>query len=127
MFKGKRIKIDDVGYVKKGLRVVYTGDTKKCANLETISKGADLLIHDATFLDEKANRMHSGVGGAAELARKAGVKKLFLTHFSRRYQDTKPLLDEARKTFPETLIAEDFMGLELKNKPSFSLRVVQRR
>jgi ribonuclease Z len=126
-FKGREIRIDDVGYTKKGLRVVYTGDTKRCSNLEKISKDADVLIHDATFLDEKVNRMHSGVKGAAELAKKSGVKKLVLTHFSRRYQDTKPLLDEARKTFGETLIAEDFMRLEMKKKPSFDLRVIAKK
>jgi len=113
-FKGKKIKLKDVGYVKEGLKVVYSGDTKKCKTLENISKDADILIHDATFMEEKINRMHTGVSGAAKTAKDAKVKKLILTHFSRRYQDLKPLKEEAEKTFKNTVVAEDFMRIKLK-------------
>lgn len=115
-FKGKKIRLEDVGILRKGVKAVYTGDTKPCRNLEKISKGADLLIHDATFETEKEGRMHAGAKEAAQLARKVGVEKLALTHFSRRYVSVKPLLDEAKKVFPNTVAAEDFMRITLKKK-----------
>jgi ribonuclease Z len=114
-FRGQKVRIEDVGFLKPGIRVAYTGDTKSCRNLERICGDVDLLIHDATFMDEKENRMHSGAKEAAELAKKCNAKELMLTHFSRRYQDTKPLADEAKKIFPKTRIAEDGLRLRLKH------------
>ncbi len=75
-----------------------------------------MLIHDATFVEEQENRMHTGAKDAARIAKKAGVEKLVLTHFSRRYQDMKPLEKEAKKLFKNTVLAEDFMRFELKAK-----------
>lgn len=114
MHNGKRITLKDVGYLKKGLKAVYTGDTKPCKNLEFISKDADLLIHDTTFLDEKIGRMHSSVKTAAQLAKKVKAKRLVLTHFSRRYQDVDDHVKEAKKIFPNVDAAEDFMRINLK-------------
>jgi ribonuclease Z len=79
----------------------------------TIARGSDILIHDSTFTEEKENRLHAGAREAAEIAKKAGVKKLILTHFSRRYTDLKPLLEEAQKTFKNSVIAKDFMKLRI--------------
>ncbi len=114
VFKGKTVRLEDVGDVTRGIKVVYSGDTKPCKTLDTLAKDADLLIHDATFEAGKENRMHSGAGEAAQTAKRAGVEKLVLTHFSRRYVNTKPLLEEARKVFPNTVVAEDFMQIRLK-------------
>jgi len=116
IFKGKRIRLEDVGIIKKGNKVVYSGDTKTCDNLLKLSRDADVLIHDATFIDEKENRMHTGAKDAARMAKKAGVKKLILTHFSRRYVDVRPLEEEAKKLFENTTVAEDFMKITLKKK-----------
>ncbi len=115
-YKGKTIKLEDIAIVKKGVKAVYSGDTKPCRNMETISEGADLLIHEATFEEEKESRMHAGAKEAAQLARKAGVGELILTHFSRRYVDVSPLVDEARKIFPKTVAARDYMKVSLKRK-----------
>ena len=112
---GKTIKLKDVGSLKPGIKAVYSGDTKYCKNLVTLSKGADLLIHDATFADGKETRMHSGVRDAAEVARRAKVKKLILTHFSRRYRQTSELEKDAKKVFKNTVAAHDFMRIELKH------------
>jgi len=114
MYKGKKVLLKSVSEVTRGTKVVYSGDTKSCKNLERISENADLLIHDATFMEERENRMHTGAKEAAQIAKKANVKKLALTHFSRRYQDTRELESEARKLFKNTLIAEDFLRLNLK-------------
>lgn len=113
-FRGKEITLQEVAVVKKGVKVVYTGDTKTCPTLEAIAKGADLLIHDSTFESQEETKMHAGAKDAAELAKKAGVKKLALTHFSRRYQDVTPLEEAAKKIFPDTFSARDFMRITLK-------------
>lgn len=112
--KGKSITLDDVGVFIKGLKVVYSGDTRFCKNLVKISKNADLLIHDATFAEETEDRSHAGAKEAAKVAKQAKVKKLVLTHFSRRYLDVSPLVAEAKKIFKNTTAAEDFMKIILK-------------
>lgn len=112
-YKGKTIKIEDVADVKNGLKVVYSGDTKPCDNMLKLAKDADLLIHDGTFLEEDESKAHADVRQAAKLAKKADVKQLILTHLSRRYTDTKELEDAAKKVFPNTKIAHDFMKVKL--------------
>jgi len=115
-YKEKKIKIENVGYVKKGLKVVYSGDTRPCENVVKISKDADLLIHDGTFLEEDVgSKSHADVKEAAKLAKKANVKQLILTHISRRYTDLKELEDQARSIFKNSKIAYDFMKIKLKN------------
>lgn len=115
-WKGKKVRLEDVGYVKKGLKVVYSGDTKPCDNIVKISKDADLLIHDGTFLEEDiGDKSHADVKEAARLAKKANVKKLILTHISRRYTDLKELEEQAKKVFKNSEIAYDFMKVKLKD------------
>ncbi|MGA2573595.1 MAG: ribonuclease Z [Candidatus Methanomethylicaceae archaeon] len=102
-----------------GRVIVYSGDTKPSPSVAKLASGADLLIHEATLLAdllEFAERDgHSTVEGAARLAAEAKVKKLILTHISARYQDTAPLLKEARAIFPKTEIAKDFGVYVLKS------------
>ncbi len=115
-FNGKKIRMKDVEVVRKGIKAVYSGDTEACENMVKISKGADVLIHDATFLETKEDRMHTGVKDAAKTAKRAKVRNLILTHFSRRYQSTKELEEEARKVFRKTRAARDFMKVEISGK-----------
>ena len=114
--EGKKIKLKNVASKSSGLKVVYTGDTKPCKNVEKISKEADLLIHDGTFLEleDSKGKHHADVTQAAKLAKKAKVKELILTHISRRYKDVSPLEKEAKKLFKKTRIAHDFMKVEVK-------------
>ena len=114
VFKGKTIRLEDVSDVKQGLKAVYSGDTMPCKNLEKLSEGADILIHDSTFGEEASNKMHSDAGDAGRMAKKAGVKKLILTHFSRRYTSVDEILKEARKEFRNTEAAKDMMRITLK-------------
>jgi ribonuclease Z len=114
-YKGKVVKIKDVATVKSGLKVVYSGDTKPCDNLVKLAHGADLLIHDGTFLEEEEGKAHADVKQAAKIAKKAKVKELILTHISRRYTETKDLEVEAKKVFSSTKVAHDFMKVKLKN------------
>jgi len=115
-YKGKEVRIEDVANIKQGLKVVYSGDTKPCKNIVKISKNADLLIHDGTFLEEEDTKGHADVKQAAKIAKQAGVKQLILTHISRRYTDTKEMEKEATKIFKDTSIAYDFMKIKLKRK-----------
>jgi len=107
-----------VGPVRPGLKIAYSGDTRPTGRLVKLAKGADLLVHEATFMDELADRArrdgHSTPSQAAEVARKARIKRLILTHVSARYRDVQAMLKEARKVFPHTDVAEDFMAVELE-------------
>ena len=106
-----------VGPARPGRKLVYSGDTRPCAATIEVAQGADLLIHEATFGAEEADRasetLHATAGEAAQVAKMAGVRRLALTHLSARYsRDAGTLLDEARQVFAETVIAKD--GLEIE-------------
>lgn len=115
-YNGKKVRLKDVASGNTGLKVVYSGDTKPCKTVEKISEGADLLIHDGTFLEveDAKGKHHADVSHAAKVAKSAGVKQLILTHISRRYKDMRPLETEARKFFKNTKIAHDFMKVQIK-------------
>lgn len=115
-YKDKTVKIEDVGSKKPGLKIVYTGDTKPCKTVLKISKDADLLIHDGTFLelDEAKGKAHADVKQAAKIAKQANVKQLILTNISRRYTDPREIEKEARKIFKKTKVAYDGMKVKLK-------------
>ncbi|MEM2214372.1 ribonuclease Z [Candidatus Nezhaarchaeota archaeon WYZ-LMO8] len=115
---GREVKPEDVmGPPRRGLKIVYSGDTALMQEMIEISRDADLLIHEATFddtLQEMAvNELHTTASQAATIAREAGVKKLVLTHISPRYEDPTILLTQAKKIFDNTIIAEDLMNIEL--------------
>jgi len=115
---GRVIKPEQVvGPPRPGRKIVYTGDTRPFKGFVKFATGADLLIHDATLDDELAERAeedgHSTPCQAAENARKAKVKQLVLTHISARYDDTSVLLEQARKVFKNTRVAEDFIKIEI--------------
>ena len=108
-----------VGPPRPGRKVVYTGDTRPCERTVEIAKNADLLIHDASFtsdLQEWAEETkHSTAREAAEVAKRAGVRQLVLTHISARYsKDATPLLNEAKEVFENVIVAEDLMTIEVK-------------
>lgn len=100
-----------------GKKVVYVSDTRPCAAVVELSKGADLLIHEATFahdLQESAiDGKHSTAKEAAEIAKKAGAKRLYLTHISQRYAKPEVLAKEAAAVFPKTALAKDFDIVEV--------------
>jgi len=111
--KGKKVTLQDVGIVKRGAKVVYSGDTKKCDNIVKLAKDADVLIHDTTFAEGVDDWMHTGAKDAAAIAKKAGAKTLVLTHFSRRYTDVSELEKEARDVFRNSVAAKDFMKMNV--------------
>ena len=111
-----------VGSLRPGLKIAYSGDTRSTRSLVKLAKGADLLVHEATLMDELAERAkrdgHSTPSQAARIAKQARVKRLILTHVSARYRDVAPMLKEARKIFKSTDVAEDFMAFELEASES---------
>jgi ribonuclease Z len=124
--RGRAVTLDDgrviepselVGSPRSGRKVVFTGDTRPCAATIEAARGADVLVHEATFGDEEAARAietgHSTAREAAIVAREAGVGMLLLTHFSARYsRDATDLGKEARQCFERTVVGKD--GLELE-------------
>ncbi|HEY7566938.1 MAG TPA: ribonuclease Z [Gemmatimonadaceae bacterium] len=125
--KGETITLDDgrsvapsalVGPTRTGRRIAITGDTRPCDATIEVARGADLLVHEATFTEEEAVRAretgHSTAREAAQVAQRAGVRRLVLTHLSARYtRDTSELEREAREIFPATTIARDGMEIDV--------------
>ena len=117
---GRRVAPEEVlGPLKKGSSFVITGDTGKTDNLLDVVNGVDTLVIESTYIDEDAemarNFGHLTARQAAELAKQAGVKRLILTHLSRRYRE-RDVLSEARKIFPESYVARDFDHYEVKRE-----------
>jgi ribonuclease Z len=115
---GRTVKPDDVlGEDRPGVRLVHVGDCASTANLEQICRNADALVIEATYREPERDLAqkfgHLTAAQAAQLAKDAGVKELFLTHISRRYRE-RSLLDEAREIFPNTQVARDFDQVQIK-------------
>ena len=110
------------GPARPGCSVVYCTDTVYCEAAVELARGADLLIHESTFAHQEAElaiqRQHSTSTMAAQTAQRAEVKQLVLTHLSPRYMPGNPmtpddLLAEARAIFPQTIVARDFLSLDV--------------
>jgi ribonuclease Z len=105
-----------VGEDRPGRRIVYTGDTAPCQAVEILADGADVLVHEATFLSDERDRAretgHSTAAQAAEIARDARVRLLALTHLSTRYFP-REIRDEARAVFADTVVPRDFDAIEV--------------
>ena len=100
-----------MGETRAGRRIVISGDTAPCQAVEVFAHGAEVLVHEATLMEDERERAretgHSTAHQAAEIARDAGVKLLALTHLSTRYFP-RELRDEARAVFPNTIVPRDF-------------------
>jgi ribonuclease Z len=117
---GRRVKPDDVlGPLQRGVKLVVVGDAGKTENLVEVCRDADALVIESTYLDEDAEMAsdfsHLTARQAAELAVKAGVKKLILTHISRRYRE-KDVMKEAQAIFPNSVVARDFDSFQIKRE-----------
>ena len=121
IFEGK----DFTGEPREGLSLVYCTDTCFSEEAIELANGADLLIHEATFSHKDSKmayeRTHSTSTMAAQTAFKANVGQLVLTHLSPRYAPNNEitpndLLNEAKAIFPNTLMAKDFLQLDVKKR-----------
>ncbi|MFC0559943.1 ribonuclease Z [Halalkalibacter alkalisediminis] len=109
-----------IGENKIGRKIVIAGDTRPLKKMKEFSKGVDLLIHEGTFRYDKKNHAdqfgHSTISDVALIAKEAKVGLLILTHISSRYAgEEEELLEEAQRTFTESLIAHDLMVYKLMN------------
>jgi ribonuclease Z len=105
-----------LGQARRGRRVVISGDTAPCQAVEVYAHRADVLVHEATFMEDERARArqtaHSTARQAAELARDAEVGVLALTHLSTRYFP-RDVREEARQLFGETLVPRDFDSIAI--------------
>jgi len=114
----KIFKIEDVSLgIKKGRKIVYSGDTRPLNSMVEFAKNADVLIHDSTMdssMEPMVNEYgHTSSRQAAEIAREANVKKLYLFHYSARYNDLKILLNDALSVFPRTYLSTELMDVDV--------------
>jgi ribonuclease Z len=115
---GRRVTPDAVlGEARPGRTVVVSGDTRPARSVLEAALEADLLVHEATFAAEEADRAeetgHSTAADAAELARVAGVRMLALTHLSNRYFGPE-IAREARAVFADTVVPRDFDIIDVR-------------
>ncbi len=118
-----------LGEPRAGRKVVLTGDTAPSDEVVEAARGADVLVHEATFCEDEAERAreteHSTALEAARVARDAGVKLLALTHLSSRYGGGD-VEREARTIFPQTVVPRDFDLIEVPFEERGTPRLVKR-
>lgn len=102
-----------------GRTITILGDTKPCAAIDVLARGADVLVHEATYAEADADKAqqhnHSTARDAAQAAQKAGVKQLVLTHISARYEepDIATILTSTQAIFPATYVASDHWHIQI--------------
>ncbi|MBZ0280958.1 MAG: ribonuclease Z [Anaerolineae bacterium] len=131
LVKGETITLTDgrviepdmvLGDLINGVKLVHIGDTARTDNLREYVQDADTLVIESTFLDMDVQVArdfgHITAKEAATLAAEAGVKTLILTHVSRRYRE-RDVIEEARRTFPNTYVARDLEHYAIRrDKPA---------
>ena len=117
---GRRVQPEDVlGPLERGTKLVVIADAGRTDNLLEACRDADGLVIESTYLEEEADMArqfsHLTARQAAELALQAGVKKLILTHISRRYRE-RDVQAEAQSVFPNAVVARDFDHYQIKRE-----------
>ena len=115
---GKKIDSSQVtGEKRAGKKIGISGDTRPTEKLGEFFRNSDYLSFDCTFSFDLKDRAietnHSTAKETAELARKANVKNLILTHFSARYNDESVLLNEAKQVHKSAIAAKDLLEIEI--------------
>ena len=134
---GENIKLEDGRTVlsrdvtapsKKGFIISILGDTKYCESAKSLSRNADIVVHEATF-DHKTEHLAASYGHstnveAARVAKEANAQNLILNHISSRFlpHDLEALLNEANEIFPNSFISKDFSQYEWKNSELIEAR-----
>jgi len=109
------VTLDQVSYLRPGSTFAYVSDTGYCLEAERIAKEADLFLCESTYLDKHKElaykHHHLTAAQAAQIAKNAGVRQLVLTHFSARYQEISPFIQEASPIFSQVIAAEDLKSI----------------
>ena len=126
---GKTVELDDgrtiepsqvLGPSRPGLKIAYCTDTTPCEGAVELAKGADVLVHEATYPagEERLahRRGHSTSGDAARCARDAGARRLILTHISQKYLNLDEVVSGAQEIFANTEVARDFSTFQIKRR-----------
>lgn len=125
--KGQSVSVDGrtvspeevLGAPRKGLKFVFSGDTRACESLVKAAEGADLLICDATYgedaqAEQAAEYGHMNFAQAAEVAARAGAKELWLAHYSQMIKDPDEYLPNALAVFENAVCGRDGMKKTLR-------------
>lgn len=117
---GRIVRPEDVmGPPRRGAKVVFSSDTRPCDSLIKEAEGADVLIHEATYDDDKKDRAektgHSTISEAIEVGVASKARKIVLTHFSARYkrEDLEKMETRVREKYDNVIFAKDLMVLDL--------------
>ncbi|MBI2508248.1 ribonuclease Z [Candidatus Woesearchaeota archaeon] len=117
VYKGKKILASKATNVIPGKKITIIMDTAPANSAVKIAKNSDILIAESTWSKDLEKfvmkRKHLTAEIAAKMAKQANAKKLILTHFSQRYNDIDQLEMEAKKVFKNTILAEDFMQINV--------------
>lgn len=118
--KGKKITqemVMDYSQGKKGKKISIIMDTRPAQHYFEAISGSDVLVHESAFLEKMKERAleskHTTAKEAGEVAAKTECKKLVLTHISPRHKEADKLENEARTVFPDVVVAEDLMEMEI--------------
>ncbi len=105
------VHLQDVSVVRKGQSFAFVMDTRYCEAAVELALGADLVVCESTYLDDKAEqakeRGHMTAKDAARVAKEAGARRLVLTHFSQQYPDVQAFVDEAKEIHEDCVAVED--------------------
>lgn len=108
---GRRVTLEEVSEARPGQRMAFVMDTRWCDAALALADGVDLLVCEATYLSGEADladeRGHLTAAQAAQLAARAGARRLVLSHFSQRYPDPEAFRREAEEHFPDVVAASD--------------------
>lgn len=108
---GRRVRLEEVSEPRPGQSMAYVMDTRLCDAAIALARGVDLLVCESTYLASEAReareRGHLTATDAATIARRAGARRLVLTHFSQRHPDPSVFLEEARASFDDVHAARD--------------------
>jgi len=108
----KKILLEEVSLIREGDVFACVIDTRYCVNAVALAKGAKMFLCESTYLEEHKDlayeHYHLTAKQAAEIAKKAQVEHLILTHYSARYRNVLAFEEEAKKVFPNSSAADDF-------------------
>lgn len=117
---GKIVTVDEVSEVRHGQSFAFIMDTRICGAAVDLARNADMVVAECTYLSERrelaARYGHLTAADAATIAQKANARLLVLTHYSQRYPDTGPLLEEAQAIFPNTVAAADLATIKMPRR-----------
>ncbi|MET7298442.1 ribonuclease Z [Embleya sp. NPDC005575] len=114
------VTLEQVSTPRPGQKFAFVMDTRMCPGAVELARDVDLLVCESTFADADAALArevgHLTAREAAGIAAEAGARRLVLTHFSQRYTDVAPLLEQAREVFPDTLAAHDLDRIQVPGR-----------